>query len=192
MKPGYSTLYVERLYDMCSKYISYEFKFNCLTDGPSRIENNIQYHNIEKFELDTWWNKLLIFHSDYSSDDINLYFDLDLKINSNIDTLVDDIEKDLLCVVDTPWKDDKFFERARYRNTLSLVHYGNSSVMGWIGKSQHYIYKNFEENIFEILKSHYGDDGYINGFARVKYFKDIMGFSDVKNKVITLNHKNLE
>ena len=193
VKPGYNIKYVENLYEMCSKYISKEFKFNCLTDSPSRIENNIYYHNIEKFELDTWWNKLLIFHNNYSSDDINLYFDLDIKIQENIDCLIDDIEKDILCVVDTPWKDDWYFNQTstKIKDVSAFLCYGNTSVMGWIGKSQHYIYDNFDKNMFEILKDNFGDDTYINRFAKVKYFKKIINPFDSTYPII-INYKKID
>ena len=193
MKPKYSVSDVERLFNMCCKYISIDFKFNCLTDGPARIENSIQYYNIEKYELDTWWNKMLIFHNDYSSNGINIFFDLDISIEKNIDCLINMIDDDKISVVDTPWKNAKYFAQ-NSKNKDAFLAYGNTSVIGWIGKKHHILFERFYDNIFEVTSKHFGDDTYINQYENKRYFDTIIDsfkMNKVNDPHIIVNYKKL-
>jgi hypothetical protein len=202
VKPGYSIAWVERLYFLCRQYLSYDFTFNCLTDQDNTSALPINFIRVEKYELDIWWNKILLFKEDISKDGINLYFDLDIKFKSNIDFLISDIQSDKLCVVDTPWKKDYFdengiaikkkLENFNHKNYKAFYCYGNSSVMGWIGQSQKHIYENFDENLFEILKENFGDDTYINNFADKKYFKENSIGYDKSNCPITIYYKECD
>lgn len=158
---------------------------------------------MENYELDTWWNKILLFKEDISKEGMNLYFDLDIKFTENIDFLIADIQQEKLCVVDTPWKKPYFdkggkflkkhVEKYNHKNYDAFYCYGNTSVMGWIGKSQKYIYEDFNQNMFEILKNNFGDDTYINNFAKIKYFKDAIGYPKLKTKLpITIYYKECD
>lgn len=134
---------------------------------------------------------------------MNIYFDLDIKFTENIDFLVADIQQENLCVVDTPWKNPYFdkegkflkkhVEKYNHKNHDAFYCYGNTSVMGWIGKSQKYIYEDFDQNMFEILKNNFGDDTYINNFAKTKYFKDAIGYPKLKPELpITIYYKECD
>ena len=141
---------------------------------------------------------MLIFKDDISKERINLYFDLDIDILKNIDCLIDDIEKEKLCVVDTFWKNSQsYFENVELKNLKSFVEYGNTSVMGWIGKSQNYLFEYFYNDIFKHTIEHFGDDTFINRNANKKYFKPVIVLSEAylikesirKSSIIQINKK---
>ena len=191
VKPGYNIDWVERLYRQCHQYLSHEFTFTCLTDLDQESFYPIKFVNIDHYELDTWWNKLLIFYEDYSHEGINLYFDLDITINKNINCLIDDIEEGKLTVVDTPWKDDWYFSQkdSDGYQMKRYLEYGNSSVMGWYSRTQKHLTDIFFSDIFKHTAEHYGDDTFINRQADKKYFKTIIG--PVEDSHIELNVKIL-
>lgn len=193
-KPKYTFSDVQRLYDDVSKNLSYKFEFVCLTDQDTMIYNNIHMINVASYDLETWWNKVLMFDKRFSKN-TNLYFDLDIKINVNIDNLVDQIEDDLITVVDTPWKDSNYFAQKykgvrAYKIADALFHYGNTSVMGWKGHHQ-YLVDMLLDDVFTHTSKHFGDDTFINKYGKVKYFDfDIQGFSDgMSEKGILINYK---
>ena len=129
-KPAYSEADVVRLYDNAKQYCTKPFKFICLSDRDIK-HPEISTVRIDSYDLDTWWNKVLIFDQTISGDS-NLYFDLDVKINSNIDFLFNQINEENISVVDTPWKTEKYFaqkylgERA-YKIADAILHYCNLS-----------------------------------------------------------------
>jgi hypothetical protein len=186
VKPGYNIQWVERLYGLCKKYLSYDFTFTCLTDQENISNFPIEFIRVEQYELDTWWNKMLIFKDNISKEGINLYFDLDIDISNNIDELINQIEKEKLCLVDTPWKNTHDYFNHALRNSSAFIEYGNTSVMGWISKSQTYLFKYFHNDIFKHTSEHFGDDTFINRNANKKYFSNIVG---LQNSIINIRKK---
>jgi len=178
VKPKYSIEHVEILYDQLCKYLTYEFKMHCFTDYEWKTNRPIEFIDATPFELDTWWNKVALFNKDVCSPGINLYFDLDILIKKNVDFLVETVQKDVLKIVDTVWKNDKWWssvEKLDYKNKEKFFCNGNSSVMGWVGDSHHYLYEMLIEDIFKHTHEHYGDDTFINKYGNVQYFpKKIM------------------
>ena len=166
-KPKYTIQHVERLYGLLDRYLSREFNLVCLTDQTLSSDLPISFINVREYELDTWWNKVLIFqYANYG-----LYFDLDVDIKKNIDFLLEDIENGKICVVDTPWKDKAYFEQTSSRvNTEAFLCYGNTSVMGWRGNHTYLVSLLFE-NIFKHVLENYGDDTFINRNGKIKYFR---------------------
>lgn len=119
---------------------------------------------VDEYELDTWWNKVLIFDI-CNHNCTNLYFDLDINIVGKIDFLLDDIEYGSATLVDTLWK-----PRDMTGRDPRFFCYGNSSVMGWIGKSHSYLTKMLLDDVFKHTAEHYGDDTFINMYGNIKYF----------------------
>jgi hypothetical protein len=194
VKPKYTFGDVQRLYNSISKNINQKFEFVCLTDHETMIYNNIDMINVSSYDLETWWNKVLMFDRKYSGD-VNLYFDLDVDINSPIDPLIDQIEDEHITVVDTPWKDSSYFAQKykgvrAYKIADALFYYGNTSVMGWKGNKQHLV-DLLLSDLFTHTSQHYGDDTFINKNAKIKYFDyDIQRFfPGVPEKGILINYK---
>ena len=170
VKPLYDIRYVERLYNGIKDNLNYPFKLYCLTDSGWQTNLPITFIDVTEYQLDTWWNKLVMFDSNISGSDVNLYFDLDVKIIGNIDFLVEATNDDSLYVVDTIWKDGDYLLAKNSRKFGDAFYcYGNSSVLGWIGRTQHYLLEKLMEDPF-ITIEHYGDDTYLNKTAKIKYF----------------------
>ena len=192
VKPKYTYEDVVRLYLSCSKYIKVPFRFVCLTDHNWNREP-IETIQVGEYELDTWWNKLLIFDPQFSKNNTSLYFDLDTKITTDITYMIDELDDDHLFVVDTPWKDQEYFNQTSSRvNTKAFLEYGNTSVMGWKNKSHGYLLGILMSDIFKHTAEHYGDDTFINRSGNIKYFKSVS--IDYSNADILINHttKNIE
>jgi hypothetical protein len=166
VKPGYDIKWVERLYSLCKKYLSYNFTFTCLTDQYNISNYPIEFIQVEQYELDTWWNKVLIFKNDISKEGINLYFDLDINFKNNIDFLIKDPHDDLY-VIDTVWKNEKYFELNKGLD--AFTGYGNSSVMLWKGNSFDYLCEMLLLDPCKHTIDHYGDDTFINMWGNCKY-----------------------
>ena len=196
VKPGYNIQWVERLYGLCKKYLSYDFTFTCLTDQDNISEYPIEFIKINQYELDTWWNKILVFKKNISKEGINLYFDLDVFITDNIDFIIKDPMDDLY-VVDTVWKNLRFFEKNKGRENFSGN--GNSSVMLWKGKTFDYLPKKLLSDLYTHTIKHYGDDTFINMWGSCKYLpRKIIphNFNNssthlIKNPVIFINYKDI-
>lgn len=142
----------------------------CLTDGDWETTLPIQFIDVSDYQLDIWWNKIVMFDPSVSGTETNIYFDLDVKIIGNIDFLIDNLTDDQLCVVDTVWKDNNFLKARHSRKFGDAFYcYGNSSVLGWIGHSQKHLIETLMNDPFITLQ-HYGDDTYINKTAKIKYF----------------------
>lgn len=173
VKPKYTFSNVLKLEKQLRQHLHLPFEMVCLTDHEELIYDNIKLINIASYDLETWWNKVLIFSDKFSSN-INLYFDLDIEINDNITSLVDQLDNNHIFVVDTPWKNHEYFAQKykgvrAYKIADALFHYGNTSVMGWKGHHQ-YLVDHLLSDIFTHTSKHFGDDTFINRHGKVEYF----------------------
>ncbi len=82
----YSADYVNKLYNMVSRYCNLKFHFHCLTDNPTDINPNIHIIDLPKF-LQGWWCKPYIFSDELPIEGTILYLDLDMVIANNIDNM---------------------------------------------------------------------------------------------------------
>lgn len=196
VKPSYNLRHVERLYNQVLKNLSCNFKFYCLTDTNHNSIYPINFIDISSYQLDTWWNKVLIFDKTISGNNQNLYFDLDIDISDNIDFLIDDLDNNKLAVVDTIWKQQKYFDQLKkFKRASSFISYGNSSVMGWIGNSHQFLVDMLLEDLNKHTIEHFGDDTFINKYGNIKYFSQFIGWAGnlkyVDEKKILIGYKDL-
>jgi hypothetical protein len=132
-----------------------------------------------------------MFDSSISGAGVNLYFDLDVKIIGNIDFLVEETVNDCLYVVDTIWKDEDFMLARHSRKFGDAFYcYGNSSVLGWLSNSQHYLLEKLMNDLFITIK-HYGDDTYLNKTAKIKYFDQKICDYYSKDSMYTMKDKRV-
>lgn len=118
---GEFTLYhVEKLYNMCNKYITIPYEFFCFSDDNNLKQNNT-LKNIKivplKYNLNGWWSKFEV----YQLGGPCLYLDLDTIIISNINHIINILEpyelvylrdvyhKDYLQASMLYWNNDKNF-----------------------------------------------------------------------------------
>ncbi len=148
----YSAEYVNKLYEMVKKNLTYDFKMVCFTDDDTSIIDEVQCFPIPEVNIprnlpERMWKKLTTLKKDlYGLEGTALFLDLDVVIVDNIDSLFD-VDGDFRIIKDP---DIKY-----WRIT------GNSSVYRFeIGKHG-YVFQNFEENFEEIRKEHRNEQEYL-------------------------------
>jgi len=157
----YSIEYVKRLRNMVSRNISIPYKFFCLTDDPTPIDNVINIVRPNKGYTKGWWHKVHMFDPGLPIEGRILYFDLDVIIHNNIDKLCLYLPKDFVGIRD--------FNRKFHPGWKNL----NSSVMSWNHKTQSHVWNQFNANSSRALRLH-GDQDWIWQTCkdRLKFFPD--------------------
>lgn len=180
-----------RIYDQCKKHCTKDFEFILITDQDLNLPG-IKSINVSSFDLDTWWNKMLIFHPMFFGEYTNLYFDLDTDIRKNFDDMFDQIQDSIL-VVDAYWKTERYFRQSiKLKYPDAFLSKGNTSVMGWKGDKT-WLWSYFEKDIEKHTIEHFGDDTFINKHGNVEYFKNniSLSYASDKNTKIAINHKDI-
>jgi len=83
----YSSEYVNRLYNMCKRWCSLDFKFVCLTDNAEQLNSDIMILPIPS-GLTGWWCKPYMYSKELPIQGTILYMDLDVVLSANIDKLI--------------------------------------------------------------------------------------------------------
>ena len=120
----YDRSFVEKLKDSLSKHLKTKHNFHCYTDKPEKeYDQPVQYPYLKGV-----WHKLALFEKVGK----NLFFDLDVEINGDIDFLVWNHEdfKKLHVINSTNWVSNSMGQsemKFATRNNTFI----NSSVMRW-------------------------------------------------------------
>ena len=143
----YSSDYVFKLKRAVNKYLTVPHSFHVYTDNPDHYSFSIPV----KYDLETWWNKLLIFENVGPC----LYFDLDVIIHSNINHLV----RDDFHMINGFWK---ICSAAKYIDDRPDIgtSYANSSVMSWTDSRS--ILDHFMKDPEKYIFQYRGDDRYLH------------------------------
>ena len=143
----YPSEYVNRLYRMVQRNLSYNFEFYCLTDSADGLLNGIKPLMIENSNLSGWWHKLSMFKAEfYGLEGTILYFDLDVVITGGLEDLVDFRPGSFCTIQDTAKRKWSRF---------------NTSVMRFEVGSLAYVWDGFVANQNWILKNMDGDQDWI-------------------------------
>jgi len=133
----YGPEYVNRLYSMVKRNLTYDFKMVCFTDDEKGIIDEVQCYPIPKIDIpsnlpERMWKKLTTLKSDlYGLKGRALFLDLDIVIVDNIDCFFD-VDGEFIIIKDHSWRS--------WRIT------GNSSVYRFdIGKHG-YVFDDFIAN----------------------------------------------
>lgn len=173
----YDRSFVEKLKESCNKHLTGDFNFYCYTDKPEK-----KYDVPVKYpELRGWWHKLTLL--EYKGN--NLYFDLDIQINDNIDFLTEEFNT-LTLINSQGWKNYNQNELTFSVNKNTLV---NSSIMRW--SNQQHIFEKFMSNRDTWLRLYPGIDRWIyNEKIDYKYFKTdlISSWTEKKDNVIIIEN----
>ncbi len=177
----YDRKFVVDLKSALEKYLTVDYDFKCYTDKPETT-----YDIPVKYDfLKGVWHKIALLEFSGPS----LYFDLDIKINDNINFLAKDF-KDFTVIDSQPWKEtqDNFlkinfdFKFKLFGNTFL-----NTSIMRWSNSSD--ICKYFLSNKDKFLVDYQATDRFIyNEKLPYKYFKTdkISSWKEKKNNTIIL------
>ena len=141
----YSSEYVQKLKNAVNKHLTLPHSFFVYTDQPILYDNAIH----TKYDLEGWWNKLLIFENTGPC----LYFDLDVIIHGNIDHLL----RADWHMINSFWKTGQKYILDRPDLGTS---YANSSIMSWV--DNRYILDHFLKDPERYMFQYKGDDRYLH------------------------------
>ena len=143
----FSPEHVNRLYRMAKKNISLPFNFYCWTEDTTGLYDEIIIVPLDEIlDLKAWWWKLTLFKENKLTG-VNLYLDLDVVIQNNIDHLFDLVENDKLTLIDKSIFDEIDFDRPPYTHERISQPMYNSSIMIWYNNENQHLYNKFIENI---------------------------------------------
>ena len=157
----FSHEHVNRLYRMCQKNMDDDFTFVCHTENPEGINSDIHIIPLGDYDLENWWWKLCLFKN--STDEVNIFFDLDVVIQHNITHLKDYAEKDKLRIVKAYWKPymDNIPVSAKETGIDNKFDMNiNSSVLVWTGDLTN-IWKEFIDDPDYLMTKYMGIDSYL-------------------------------
>jgi hypothetical protein len=167
----YPSVFVNRLFTMCSRNITQPFKFFCYTDDAEGLVDAVNVIPFVDHGLDIIvHNKLFLFSkelNEYLESGPKLYFDVDMIIKHNIDHIIVP-DKNNLTLIRASWRED--LPQGRYcRDCFSKIkgyshhHQLNSSCMIWESAQTQNIWKRFIENVdYHTLAFHHGMDSFLN------------------------------
>ena len=144
----YGREYIERLRNMVSRHLTVPYEFVCITDDQHLIPGVRSIVQPIKNYKKIWWHKVHMFDPGLPIQGRILYFDLDVVIHANIDSLAIGHGHSFLGIKD--------FNRKFHASWTYL----NSSVMSWMHGSQSHIYQEFNNNPNEAQKLQ-GDQDWI-------------------------------
>lgn len=170
----YSIEYVYKLKAAIERHLSYSHKFFVYTDQPKNYPFSIK----AEYDLETWWNKLLVFENTGPC----LYFDLDTIVHGSLDKLV----QDTFHMVNPSWKNPNKAKFLEDRPDLGTA-YANSSVMAWQDSRE--ILEHFLEDPEWYVFRYHGDDRYLHHEHEYKTFDEGLIYSYRNNNFnIKLDH----
>ena len=187
----FSPEHVNRLYRMAKKNISLPFNFYCWTEDAIGLYDEINIVPLdETLDLKAWWWKLTLFKEN-NLKGINLFLDLDVVIQNNIDHLFDIAKHDKLTLIDRSIEDIIEANIANELKETTSVY--NSSIMIWYANENQDFYDKFIENIpyyisiysgidrfftYEIPPSKFKDVEVKNYYFRKEYFTDVFYYKE--------------
>lgn len=156
----YSYKFVNRLRYMVDTNTTVPYKFYCLTDDPTDIEDGIEIIPIPKEpKLEVWWNKMFLFKDGLLPEGKYVFFDLDVVIQNNIDEILN-YEPDGVSFVKRVWDAEIIDPRWSCSN--------NSSIIIWKTGQAQYIWDYFMDDVKLTLAKYKGIDLFIH-YEGLKY-----------------------
>jgi len=149
----YSSDYVNRLYNMCKRHCTEDYKFVCITDDPTGINPDIIIKMLPS-ELKGWWSKLYMFNPDLGLTGNILYLDLDVVVNSDLSKLFN-YEYSKWCIV-----------RDFLRHIRPLWNRYNSSVIRFRSNQLNFIWDHYKDNMKAVEHHYPGDQDYIYAMTK--------------------------
>jgi len=165
---AYPWVYVERLFAMLKKHLSYDIRLHVYTEKDRPVPATMIKHELEDFGIAgprrAWWYKMQLFNVEHHAGPL-LYFDLDTVIVDNIDWICQQPLNYFWAV-----RDFKYL----WRESDYKV---NSSIMWWNTQKFDGVWQAFKrQDLKKILIKYHGDQDYINdaiGSADRRFFDTV-------------------
>jgi hypothetical protein len=128
----YSSEHVNKILEQCKQHITSEFKFYCITENPADLYSEITVIPLpEDNYYEKWWNKLHLFDRRITRQQgEKLFLDLDIKMQHNIDELVEIDPEDCLVFLRTHWHNLEKMREDTKDNPRKYTDL-NSSILRW-------------------------------------------------------------
>ena len=196
----YGVEYVNTLYAMVKRNLSYPFTFHCITDDPSGLAPAIVVHSLPETGVTGIWQKLMTFEENFLGlkGEWVVSLDLDIVIVDSLDFLVEQPDKDFL--IARNWsKDAKAGTGARASGSVYRLKVGSHAfiwdnlIADFSGAVDLYHGKNRDIGEQNWLDAHIAEFDYFNA-GKVVSFKrhckakghKILGFNTARLGVATL------
>jgi hypothetical protein len=154
----FTSEHVNRLYRMAKRNITLPFNFYCYTEDPTGICNEVKIVPLEEsLGLEKWWWKLTLFKRNSLGNGINIFLDLDVIIQNNIDHFFEKVKHDKIIIIDYNETAIAFNNRDNY----TQPHY-NSSIMIWYNNENCDVYEKFIKNKILYVKTYLGIDRFFS------------------------------
>jgi hypothetical protein len=164
--------HVNRLYRMAKRNITLPFNFYCYTEDPTGIYNEVNIIPLDTvLRLEKWWWKTTLFQKN-NKKGINLYLDLDVIIQSNIDHFFNKAIHDKLVLI-CPNYDEIGWTRSSNDMSIYTFPFYNSSIMIWYNNENSKIYEKFITRSDYYQNLYLGMDRFLSYEIDQKYFLDI-------------------
>ena len=164
----FSSEHVNRIYRMAKKNLTLPFSLYCHTDDATGIYDSINIIKLdESLPLEKWWWKLTLFKKNKLPEGINLFLDLDVVIQNNIDHLFSIAEKNKLVIIDKMHNEDGFYIESH------TIPFYNSSIMIWYNNDHQDIWEKFSSDMNLYFKLYSGIDRFFSYEINSSKFKDV-------------------
>lgn len=169
--------HVNRIYRMAKRNLTLPFNFYCYTENSKGIYDEINIVPLdESLDLKAWWWKLTLFKENNLPNGINLFLDLDVVIQNNIDHLFEKAEHNKLTLIDqfTFTSDpESYFSKYEGPIPFSQRPYYNSSIMIWYNNENQDFFDIFIKNYKVYFNLYHGIDGFLSHEICPSRFLDI-------------------
>lgn len=179
----FTSEHVNRIYRMAKRNITLPFNFYCYTEDPTGIYDEVNIISLDtSLGLEKWWWKLTLFKENDLSNGINLYLDLDVVIQSNIDYFFTKAEHNKIILISQD-HDDWHISTPLNHDPKTAPAY-NSSIMIWYNNELTDIYQKFLNNKTFFQSFYYGIDRFFTYEISSSYFLSLDD-KDFYHRIIT-------
>jgi hypothetical protein len=163
---GYDWVYVDKLYNMLSRYLQHGIRFHVYTEAARSVPPHMIKHALTEWPgisgpKRSWWYKMQLFNTEHHAGNL-LYFDLDCVIVNDLQWLVDLPTSHFWTI-----RDFRYLQRVGYSGM-------NSSVMWWNTEHLAHVWENFSRlDIDQTVRRYPGDQDYLGAVippTELRYF----------------------
>jgi hypothetical protein len=158
---------------MAKRNITLPFNFYCYTEDPTGIYDEVNIVPLDtSLHLEKWWWKLTLFKQNNLGSGINLYLDLDVIIQNNIDHFFKKAKYNKLKLISADY-DSMGWSKSSDDISIFTFPFYNSSIMIWYNNENSQIYEKFISNSLLYQKFYLGMDRFLSYEFNQNIFIDI-------------------
>jgi hypothetical protein len=165
----FTSEHVNRIYRMAKRNITLPFNFYCYTEDPAGICDEVNIIPLDtSLGLEKWWWKLTLFKKNNLGNGVNLFLDLDVVIQSNINHFFIKAKHNKIILISQDHDNWHISTPLNYDPKTAPAY--NSSIMIWYNNELTNIYQNFSNNKSFFQSFYYGIDRFFTYEIPSSYF----------------------